>query len=213
MYASAFFPGRHKRMPGRVGTGLLAAALLLISGCATRQGLELPDISNWDARQSVLGEIDAWEFSGRIGISAGTEGFNGKLRWRQRESECRVTVSGPLGFGTVRIESSGATVVHTDKRGVRTVLDDAEAELRLRYGWTIPVRSLRYWALGIPDPSAPAETRLNADGQLEALAQRDWTVMFARYRKGGGQLMPNRLTAVNADTRVRLVIDHWSFLD
>ena len=27
---------------------------------------------------------------------------------------------------------------------------DAERDLYLRYGWTIPVRSLRYWALGIP---------------------------------------------------------------
>lgn len=211
MCASVFFPKLHKRMPGRLATGLLAATLLLISGCATRQGLELPDISNWDARQSVLGDLDDWEFSGRIGVSAGVEGFNGKLRWRQQEGEFRATVSGPLGFGTVRIEGSGATVVHTDKHGVRTVLDDAEADLRLRYGWTIPVRSLRYWALGIPDPAAPAETRLNDDGQLEALAQRDWTVTFTRYRKGGGQLMPSRLSAVNADTRVRLVIDHWIF--
>ncbi len=88
---------------------------------------------------------------------------------------------------------------------------DAELELRQRYGWTIPVASLRYWALGIPDPATPAETVLNADGQLASLRQRDWRVAVSRYRDGGGQPMPGRLSAENADTRVRLVIDRWVF--
>jgi len=215
MCASVFFPKLRKRMPCRFLSRLVtaSAALLLISGCAVRQGLELPDISSWEARESVLGALDDWEFSGRIGISAGAEGFNGKLRWTQHEEEFRATISGPLGFGAVRIEGLGPTVVHTDKDGVRTVLNDAETELRQLYGWTIPVKSLRYWALGLPDPSLPAETRLNADGQIEALAQLDWTVEISSYRKGGGQLMPKRLSAINADTKVRLVIDHWIFPD
>ena len=195
----------------RYALGVVVA--LLISGCATPRSALLPDIDSWDARTRVLGNLEDWEFSGRIAVKTAAEGFNGKLRWAQNDDEFSATVSGPLSIGKVRIEGNERTVIMTDKNGQRTELEDAELELRYRYGWTIPVESLRYWALGIPDPSAPAETRLNAAGQLESLAQRDWSVSFSRYADGGGQPMPKLLSAENADTRVRLVIDHWIFFD
>ena len=101
----------------------------------------------------------------------------------------------------------------TDKDGLRTELEDAELEFRLRYGWTIPAQSLRYWALGVPDPSVAAVTEIDENGRLTGLRQRDWSVTFSRYAEGGGQMMPKVLTAENSDTRVRLVIDHWIFFD
>ena len=188
-------------------------ASLLSAGCVTRQSVQLPDIDSWDTRIQVLGNHDNWEFSGRIGVSANNDGFNGKLRWVQRSDVFSATVSGPLGIGTVRIEGDSESVVLTDKDGVRTKLGDAELELQIRYGWTIPVTSLRYWALGIPDPTAPAQTEFNAGGQLVKIVQRNWTVTISSYRNGGGQPMPNRLSAANADTRVRIVIDKWLFFD
>jgi len=191
----------------------LVFASLLNTGCASRQSVQLPDIDSWDARIQVLSSINHWEFSGRIGVSAGDDGFNGKLRWVQKNDAFSATVSGPLGIGTVRIEGDGETVILTDKDGVRTALSDAEAELQYRYGWTIPVSSLRYWVLGIPAPVTPAQTEFNSIGQLVKLAQRDWTVTISRYRQAGGQPMPNRLSASNADTRVRIVIDKWLFFD
>ena len=150
-------------------------------------------------------------FRGRMAVKAGDEGFNGKIRWIQEDETFNTTVGGPIGIGTVRIEGSGQTVLLTDKDGVRTELQDAELELRYRYGWTIPLRSLRYWALGVPDPALAAETRFGEDGQLEYLSQRGWDVAITRYREGGGQSMPNRLSAENGDTTVRLVIDSWYF--
>ena len=88
---------------------------------------------------------------------------------------------------------------------------DAEAELRYRYGWTSPVTSLRFWTLGIPDPSSPADVEFNEEGQMSELSQREWQVTIGQYVDGGGQAMPRRLTAVSDDIRVRLVIDGWTF--
>ena len=190
-----------------------AAAVLLVSGCAAPSSALLPEIDDWDTRENVLAGLDEWEFRGRIAVKTELDGFNGKLRWVQSEDEFSATASGPLGAGAVRIEGDGNTVILTDKDGVRSELEDAELEFHYRYGWTIPITSLRYWALGIPDPSAPAETELNDAGQLESLTQRDWSVSFTRYADGGGQLMPKVLTAENSNTRVRLIIDHWIFFD
>ena len=117
--------------------------------------------------------------------------------------------SGPAD--TVFINGNRREITVTDRDGVVTELHDAEVELRQMYGWTIPVASLRFWALGIPDPASPAETEFGEDGQLSKLRQQDWEVEFTQYREGGGQLMPRRLTAVNDDVKVILVIDNWTF--
>jgi outer membrane lipoprotein LolB len=188
--------------------------LILAGGCATtRESVDLPEIGSWEDRNAVLGNIREWEFRGRIAVKAGDEGFNGKFNWAQRYDAFNATVAGPLGIGTVRIEGDGQSVVLTDKDGVETALNDAERELRYRYGWTIPVASLRYWVLGIPDPSVPAVTELDDHGRLVRLEQSDWVVQISRYRDGGGQQMPRILSATNPDTRVRMVIDRWLFFD
>jgi len=195
---------------GRPASRLVLLAALL-AGCATPGGVELPELSDWESRNRILSGVDEWEFAGRIGVSAGDEGFNGQLWWRQDGNVFRVRISGPLGIGTVFINGNRRELTVTDRDGVVTELHDAEVELRQMYGWTIPLTSLRYWALGIPDPASPAETEFSTDGRLVKLRQQNWEVDITQYREGGGQLMPRRLTAVNDDVKVRLVIDNWVF--
>jgi len=186
--------------------------LTVLAGCATTpESVILPDISSWDQRTEVLGDVENWEFKGRIAVKAGDEGFNGKFNWAQQGDAFSATVGGPLGMGTVRIDGDGQVITLTDKDGAETVLHDPEVELRWRYGWTIPVTSLRFWALGIPDPGQPAVTEFDDEGHLSRLEQSGWTVEISRYREGGGQQMPRTLTVTNPETRVRMVIDRWLF--
>ena len=190
----------------------LTAALLVLGACATMpKGIALPDLGSWDTRVEVLSRLEEWTFKGRIAVKAGDDGFNGKINWAQQGDAFNTTVGGPLGVGTVRIEGDGRGIVLTDKDGEETALVDAEFDLQMRYGWTIPVASLRYWALGIPDPGRPATTDFDDEGRLVRLQQNTWTVEIQRYQEGGGQPMPRILTATSPDTRVRMVIDHWVF--
>ena len=210
MCANAIFPGRPER--SYVTLAWLSISLIALSGCATtRQGTSLPDLSNWELRQEVLGGLREWQFKGRIAVKAGDEGFDGKFNWSQKDDAFTATVGGPLGIGMVRIEGDDRSIVLTEKDGAETVLVDAELELYYRYGWTIPIASLRYWALGIPDPRTPAETQIDERGRLVQLRQNDWVVEISRYREEAGQEMPRNLTATNANTRVRMVIDKWIF--
>ena len=206
--ASSPIPSR----PLRRGT-VLISVLALLGGCATRESLDLPELGEWESRRYLLSQLDEWEFSGRIGVVAGDDGFNASLRWAQDGDEFQATVSGPLGIGTVRLDGDGRRVALTDKEGQRTVLEDAENDLYLRYGWTIPVRSLRFWALGIPDPATPASTEFDEQGQLASLAQGGWNVRITRYGEGGGQAMPTRLTASSEAAKVKLVIHNWLFFN
>lgn len=188
--------------------------LAALAGCATtRDAVDLQPIDSWQGRKEVLGQVDAWEFKGRIAVKAGDDGFNARFNWAQDGDAFQATVSGPLGIGTVRIEGDGDSVTLTDKDGAESRLDDVETELLWRYGWTIPVESLRYWALGIPDPGVPGVTELDDQNRLLRLEQSGWGVEISRYAEGGGQQMPRVLTAKNHDTRVRMVIDRWLFFD
>lgn len=187
----------------------LCCAFLL--GCATTRSVDLPEMPDWESRQAILTEMDEWEFAGRIGVSAGTEGFNGKIWWRQDGTVFRARISGPLGVGTVFINGDGPELAMTDKDGVVTELEDAEVDLRVRYGWTIPVTSLRYWALGVPAPGTQAEMTFEDPGELVQLRQGGWQVDIREYREGAGQSMPRRVFAVSGDVKVRLVIDDWTF--
>ncbi|MDH3440540.1 MAG: lipoprotein insertase outer membrane protein LolB, partial [Gammaproteobacteria bacterium] len=123
----------------------------------------------------------------------------------------RARLSGPVGVGTVFVNGDGREVTLTDRDGVVTELENAEVDLRRRYGWTIPVTSLRYWALGIPDPAWESALEFNGEGQMSALRQGQWEVTIGEYADGGGQAMPRRLTATSGDIRVRLVFDQWIF--
>lgn len=212
MSCSSGFASVHSpRRPERHAAALLAA--LLVAGCAVQRGIDLPPMPDWESRRDVLAAIERFEFKGRVGVRAGDDGFNGNLRWRQDGEAFSASVSGPLGIGTVRLEGAGRQVRVTDGDGEVHELEDADRDLYELYGWTLPVTSLRYWALGIPDPTLPASTEFGADGQLVRLVQRDWTLDITEYREDAGQLLPRRLTAVNHETRVRLVIDDWTFHD
>lgn len=190
-------------------------AVMLLAGCAgtPQNAVDLPDISTWELRQQVLGSVEHWQFRGRIAVKAGEEGFNAKFNWTQEGEDFDATLSGPLGVGTVLIEGDGNRITLTDKDGEKTVLNNPEADLFYRYGWTIPVNSLRFWALGIPDPDYPAETEFDEEGRLSQMEQSRWSVNISRYRDAAGQVMPRTLTATNPDTRVRMVIDRWLFFE
>lgn len=189
----------------------MLVALALLAGCATRQGVRLPPLDDWETRQAVLAGVGSFSFDGRIAVSDGQDGFNGNLRWYQNRQHYDVRLSGPLGAGTVHIRGDDERLTVTEKDGSVTELRDAERDLRARYGWRIPVASLRYWALGIPDPSRPADTELGEDGKLARMQQGGWTVTIDQYDEGGGRPMPRRMTAKRDDSRVRLVIDDWVF--
>lgn len=194
----------------RLATGILLAAVIL-AGCTTTGSILLPDLGQWETRKAILEQTDEWDFSGRIGVRAGDEGFNGKIWWRQDGIVYRARLGGPIGVGTVFVNGDGREATLTDRDGAVTELDDAEVDLKTRYGWTIPVSSLRFWALGIPDPSLPSSVEFNEVGQMSNLRQGRWAVTIGQYADGGGQAMPRRLTAVSGDIRVRLVIDEWVF--
>lgn len=179
----------------------LLSCLLMLAGCAGLRSVALPDLelpSSWGSRRSALQAWPGYELRGRIAVARGDEGFSGALRWVQSGSKARLELDGPLGVGGIRHELDPATV--------------DGAALGQALGVPVPVASLRYWLLGVPDPALAAEESLEAGAaRLAALRQAGWSVVYARYAPVPGTRleMPQRIEVTREGVRLRLIVEDW----
>ncbi len=188
----------------------LAAVLAVLAGCATTVPPRKPGQPNeaaWQARKAALGKLSRWTMDARAG-SGGLFGWSGSLHWVQAGRHFDIRVAGPLGIGAVRIDGvPGSIRVHTAQGTYRT--SHPERLLRQQLNITLPVSGLRFWALGLPKPGEPAQVRVDSRGLLRHMRQDGWTLTYSRYRKTQGHELPQRLTATQGSTRVRIAVERW----
>lgn len=188
---------------------LLALAMLLTACPSVPRRVELPPVP-WPERRAVLQALDEFALRGRVAVSSAGEGFNASLHWEQIGGGARLALEGPFGAGGLEIESDGDMLRLRNSRGESLDGEAARAELERQLGFALPLDSLRFWVLGVPDPARPAEEVVNEMQQLTRLLQSGWTIDFGRYVRVGEQWRPVRLTAQRDAARVRLVIDRWA---
>jgi outer membrane lipoprotein LolB len=192
------------------GTALAAllAAALLAAGCATVP--RKPVVSApWPESRARLQSLASFALQGKVGVAAGSEGFNASLHWDQQGPRSAVALDGPLGIGGVRIVAEGATLNVRNSRGQELDSDAARQELDAKLGFDPPLASLRYWVLGVPDPAQPASETLGSDQHLAALDQDGWHIVYTSYMQANNDWLPQRLTLTRGNVRVRLVVLSW----
>lgn len=196
---------------------LAAAAALWLAGCATQPPQAPTDSARsqslWAQRQSALGTVTGFELQGRIATGA-LPGSSGTLNWRQRGERFEATFSGALGIGGLRVQGDGEQLDVTTKDGH---FDRADAEdlLQRKLGWTPPWGSLRWWVLGLPEPSTPAVLQLDDSGRLATLDQADWHLDYLEYRQPElwDAALPRRIELHRGDEKIRVVVDVWQQID
>jgi outer membrane lipoprotein LolB len=164
----------------------------------------------WEQRRPQLQALDHFDFKGRVALSAAGNGVNANLRWSQNGTRSQLALEGPLGVGGTHITANGDELDIVNARGEHLTSAAAHTELTSRLGFDIPLPSLRYWILGVPDPAQPAEEVLDPVGQrLSALTQDGWHIAYAQYTAVHGETLPARLTLERDTVRVRLLVEDW----
>ena len=187
---------------------ITVAVALLLTGCRTLPAPSAPS-GSWETRRAALQGREHFAIKGRVAIAAAQEGFTASIRWVQNGVQSQVGLDGPLGVGGVRVTTDGTTMSVVNARGERLDSDAARAELKTRLGFDAPLSSLRYWILGVPDPSGPADEVVDVERRLTGLQQNGWQIEYADYVAVKGEWLPGRMTLRFADVRVRLIVDHW----
>lgn len=178
-------------------TRFLAAAVaaLLLAACATPT-LAPPAPSGLPGQYSV---------SGRIGVNAAGKGYSASFSWAHVQEVDRVDVSNPLGQVVARLELEPCGARYYDSAGKARSADDIETLSERELGWRLPAYGLRYWLLGLADPSRPAQWRRELDERI--LEQDGWSIRFRGAEDGA----PDRLTLSRPDLEVRIMLSDWQF--
>jgi outer membrane lipoprotein LolB len=184
---------------------LLAATL---TACKTLPPAP-PESAPWEVRKAALQARDNFNLNGRIGVAVRQEGFTAKLRWQQRGKQSQLALDGPLGVGGVRITSDGDSLKVINAHGQQLDSEAAKQEIEAKLGFDPPIASLRYWVLGVPDPSSPADETLDDSKRLATLKQSGWQIDYTAYTNVRGQTLPSKATLTREGVRVRLSVDNW----
>ncbi len=189
--------------------GSLLAVALLLSACATHPPHPLPQALPWAQRLRALQSIQQFELSGRMSAINGTQAVTAGVRWRQRNDDAVIDLSGPLGLGAAHIEQTASTLSVTSGQGVIYQGPTANDRVAATLGFDPPLRSLRYWIVGASDPSPLTEESIDAEQRLTHLLQQGWRVDYEQYTRVQNQWLPQRLSVARGSWRLRLVINSW----
>ncbi len=209
-------------MMRKLGSLAWAAGILLLAGCVSRgPTIRTPDdlkdpeaVAAAQARQATreawLSARPDWSFEGRVAVSQGSKGGNGRLDWQQTGPGYVAALSAPITRQSWRLiaDEDGARIEGLEG-GIRRG-PDADLLLREATGWDIPVRTLAAWARGIAENG---EASFDVNGQLQALSQSGWDIRYSEWQPMGSDAppMPRRIEARRGEARVRLIVDRWDF--
>ena len=194
----------------------LVAALFLLSACSSTRTLpedQAQRVSLYQSKIERLSPYRDWELEGRLAVANEKDGGSGMFRWRENGQESHMDFHGALGRGAWVLEAGpGEAEIRLADGTVRTAGTVTEL-VRREVGWKIPVDSLSWWVRGLEAPGKTGKKLLDEEGNLTELKQNGWTIAFDRYRAFGGVSLPVRLTARQADWKIKLAIRNWSLGD
>ena len=169
-----------------------------------------------EAREALLARSGPLAFNGRVALTNGADGGNGRLEWWQSDERFQAMLRAPVtrqgwslvaGPGGARLDGlEGGPLVGPDPGWL----------LQEATGMEVPVAALAAWAAGTrADEAVHGRARLefDADGRLVRIRQAGWTIDYVSWQAesaapGAGPL-PRRVDAERGDARVRLVVDDW----
>lgn len=155
-----------------------------------------------------LYELEYWSFEGRFALTGEREALSANISWEHSPGADKIKLSGPLGQGAIVISLAGNVV--TIDRGGGDVQSSTQPEsfINQQLGMFVPVRSLRYWVVGLPEPS------LNFKDTDIGFNQAGWLSEYMQMQSvTEDRTMPRKMTVMNGQVKLKLIIDRWDIND
>jgi len=185
---------------------VLMLVVLDLGGCARWLGKPEPLIPATNARQSLYG-LQSWHWQGRMSVQTEKDVWQAGLDWEHESEQDRLRLSGPLSLGMLSIVLRENLIYINEGNGVFRVSRDPEAELRDRLGISVPVSSLRYWILGLPEPGSKFDPLpVNATGQW-GFRQSEWILRLNEFTTADQP--PRKVSIQGPGMKIKLIVDYW----
>lgn len=183
--------------------------LLLLAG-ALLAGCQIAPPSIQGNFPDTAAQLTNWRIKGRIGFSNGQDGGSANLIWQQTaNNNGYLHLSGPLGFGSVKITyQPGQAVLDTGDK--KYTAPNATLLAWRATGMLLPIPALKWWVRGLPWPKVPIDKQEKEQGHLSRLTQAGWHLRFEKYQSRKGLMLPGRIRAKKGDSRFTLLINQWA---
>ncbi len=187
--------------------GLVAVLIAtLATGCAAQSPLTTV---NATGRAAALARLRGWTADGRLAVNQGQQSWQASFHWHQQGDRYAIVLVGPLGQGQLSIRGGpGAVTLRDGRQTLRAA--DPEALLAKAGVPPVPVSGLRYWLLGEPDPSQPAQPVAGSNGHLRQLRQSGWSLVYPNYVEVQGLALPKRMQAERGTLQVKVFVGKWT---
>jgi outer membrane lipoprotein LolB len=183
--------------------------LALLAGCAPFQAETVRPTPAGEAAKQALYSIQFWRMEGRIGVQTAEDAWQANLFWEHEPAQDRLRVSGPLSQGMVSIIVQKDLIYINEGNGVTQLSRDPDAMLRERLGFAVPLASLRYWILGVPNPEQNATTIPAGGDSSGGFEQAGWLVRVERSREIENRTLPQRLLIQGHGVKLKIIGDNW----
>ncbi len=179
----------------------VTAFILLLSACTSAP--KMPGDAYSKAARDYLYGLQSWHFEGRLAISSPKDAWSANADWRHSGNSENLNLSGPLGQGAVAVELADG-IVKID-RGGGNVQSSSEPEqfISQQVGLFVPLESLRFWVVGLPDSAQDFQE--TTDGFVQA----GWLIEYKTMQKSAGQVMPQKMIVSKDRLKLKLIIDQW----
>lgn len=179
-----------------------AFCLSLLSGCSLFP-TEEPIIPYSKTAILPLYKVNQWSFEGRVSLTGSDDSWTANMDWQHSHDKEKIKLSGPLGQGAtvIQLTKSGVTIDRGD--GKVQTSNQPEAFINQQLGLFVPVQSLRYWVIGLPEPTAAfVET-------ATGFKQAGWLIEYKQMQVVKSIAMPQKVTVSNEQVKLKLIIDQW----
>lgn len=141
-----------------------------------------------------------------MGVTSPNDSWSANTDWRHNLNAENLKLSGPLGQGAVAVELADG-VVKIDRGGGHVQSSNQPEEfINQQLGLFVPLQSLRFWVVGLPDSAqAFQETQ---DGFVQA----GWLVEYKAMQKTGNQAMPQKIIVSKDRLKLKLIVDQWDLM-
>ncbi len=183
--------------------------IIFLSGCVSTN--IIPSLSNdeLENNKESLSNIFNWKFHGRIAVKTKLDGYHGNIIWKQAGNSFQISLWGPLGIGMLSINGSSEDIEITNVNGQIIALKNVENELQHFIGSIIPISSLQYWLLGIPNPNFPSKIESRDNSMVIDFKQSGWVIEASDFKRNIEFLLPHKIFLSNIDTDVRVAVESW----
>lgn len=198
-------------------------ATLVVSACTSipsepmPEGLTNQSPADWSSRQKALSAFNHWLLQGKIAVRQPEDSGSAVINhWQQKGEQYHLVLSSAfLGMGRTELKGTPGFLALTLSDGEVYRSSDPQSLIRAATGWQFPVDSLAWWVRGLPAPDGNFKLFFNDKGQLAAIRQQGWDIRIDRRKHflPGQPALPARITALNGEKRIRLVVTNWQATD